>query len=236
MTIIREELSAFAIEWSAPSDEQQFCKLLGDNEELDGKLFHLLDIITLLSYLKYNGLILLLNTQGERDRYLYDRTKYNRKDDGTYWTLAQQEIFMGNPVTIEGFTPRGSFSVYTNSLPELLDEFVYTLIFPTQELVDLVNNNFITPEQRRFEVQLNDANKKHNETMCKTRWALGVSFAGLVAALILPFCTETKIANIEEIKQTIQAAKTEIPIVIETKITNDTIKVDVVKPTSTKRK
>lgn len=83
MTIIREELSAFAIEWSAPSDEQQFCKLLGDNEELDGKLFHLLDIITLLSYLKYNGLILLLNTQGERDRYLYDRTKYKRKDDGT---------------------------------------------------------------------------------------------------------------------------------------------------------
>lgn len=36
-----------------------------------------------LEDLKYNGLILLLNTQGERDRYLYDRTKYNRKDDGT---------------------------------------------------------------------------------------------------------------------------------------------------------
>lgn len=121
-------------------------------------------------------------------------------------------------------------------------------IWLSQVLIDLVNNNFKTQEQIRFEKQLSDAETKHNEAMDKAQtqiyqnrsntkvafFAAIVSFIGLLVALILPFCIKTKLAEKDEIIKEIQAVKKEIPAVINTRITNDKLDADIV--TSTKIK
>lgn len=122
-------------------------------------------------------------------------------------------------------------SVNIDILPFDICELLNVGVFVSQDLKDLVKNNFETPEQIRFEKQLKEAKRQ----TCGAYIAAGVSFLGLLVAMALPFLTKTKLAEIDEIKQVIQSTKTELPAVIETKITNDTIKVDVVKPTPIKR-
>lgn len=156
--------------------------------------------------------------------------------------LKKEGYIVLSRVTISGslgdsdnYMPPANGAVFFNDLGEDLWTILDSYFVVSNALIDLAKHDFKSIEQRRFEEQLNDVNKKHKETMCKTRWALGLSFAGLVMALILPYCPEIKLAEIDEIKKEIQSIKTKIPAVIETRITNDTIKVQVVKPMPIKR-
>lgn len=67
---------------------------------------------------------------------------------------------------------------------ELYDEYLSkykrkTVFYPTPLLEDLVNNEFKSVEQRRFEEQLEDERTKHKQQMTWARWTV-------VAAVIAP--------------------------------------------------
>lgn len=112
----------------------------------------------------------------------------------------------------------------------------FNRIWLSQVLIDLVNNNFKTQEQIRFEKQLSDAETQIDQNRRNTKvayFAAIVSFIGLLGALILPFYTKTKLAEKDEIIKEIQAVKNKISA-IYTKIANDTLDADIV--TSTKIK
>jgi len=97
-------------------------------------------------------------------------------------------------------------------------------ILVSNYIIDLVDNNFKTPEQRRFEKQLDDANEKHIETMNEAHKQGRIAWAAFFVAcitLLIPFCTDTKInkGQFNQIKQTIEQTKPSD--VIKTEITND---------------
>ena len=106
-------------------------------------------------------------------------------------------------------------------------------ILVSNYIIDLVDNNFKTPEQRRFELQLNDANIKHLDAMGKaqiqvkySRLAFGASLITLLISSGLGIWTkysETKIdqSQLSQIKHSIE--QTTPPDVIKTEITNDTL-------------
>ena len=100
-------------------------------------------------------------------------------------------------------------------------------------IIDLVENDFFTQEQRQFEKQLKDANEKHAEAMINaqeqvknSRWAFFGSIAAFLLALIfglIQSCNDTKMDK-EQFNQIIQTIKQKtIPDVINTKIINDTL-------------
>lgn len=105
-------------------------------------------------------------------------------------------------------------------------------------LIELVENDFKSPEQRRFEKQIEVTNANHNVAMDKARkqiniaWgAFGVSLITLIISFVFGIwekCSETKIdqSQLNQIKQSIEQ-KT-LPDVIKTKITNDTLTTKVV--------
>jgi hypothetical protein len=106
-------------------------------------------------------------------------------------------------------------------------------ILVSNYLIELVKNDFRTPEQIRFEKQLDDANEKHSQVIGKaqiqvkySRLAFVVSLVTLVISSVLGIwtkCSETKIdqSQLSQIKQSIE--QTTLPDVIKTEITNDTL-------------
>jgi cell division protein FtsL len=128
------------------------------------------------------------------------------------------------------------FSLTANS-EEILYEFLSKCgcqpILVSNYLIDLVENDFKTPEQIRFEKQLVDANEKHSQVMGEakkqvkySRRAFYFSIVAFLASLvfgIIQMCSDTTIDSdqFNQIKQTIK--QTTPPDVIKTKITNDTL-------------
>lgn len=215
-----------------------------------------IDIICFIEYLLKENLITLFayskdqidsNTKAiriyDREKYKYNETIDSHKKDN----LSPEEFFAAiksglYTVPIKENGREGEAVLYGHklisqgSISDFIKGNFNTFIYPSTLLIELANSKFKTPEQVRFATQLGDTQKKHNQAIWWTRITAGVSFVGLLIALLLPFCTKTKLAEIDEIKQVIQSTKTEIPTVIETKITNDTIKVDFIKPTPIKKK
>ena len=95
----------------------------------------------------------------------------------------------------------------------------------SESIVDLVNNNFKTVEQRRFEKQLMDATDKYNSTIRWTRASFFVALGAALAAFIIPFLISTKIdrSQIDEIIFEIRDKKA-IPELIELKQCNSIVK------------
>lgn len=253
---IAKNMDAVAIELLA---DDSFA--IVSNQDLEIKEYSkaersVIDIICFIEYLLKENLITLFayskdqidsNTKAIR---IYDREKYKYNetiDSPQKDNLSLEEFFAAiksgrYTVPIKENGRQGEAVLYGHklisqgSISDFIKGNFNTFMYPSTLLIELANSKFKTPEQIRFETQLDDTQRKHKEIMCKTRWALGISFAGLVTALILPFCTKTTLAEKDEIINSIQSVKTEFPTVIKTKITNDTIKVDVVKPTPIKKK
>lgn len=253
---IAKNMDAVAIELLA---DDSFA--IVSNQDLEIKEYSkaersVIDIICFIEYLLKENLITLFayskdqidsNTKAIR---IYDREKYKYNetiDSPQKDNISLEEFFaaikLGRyTVLIKENGRRGEAVLYGHkhisqgSISDFIKGNFNTFMYPSTLLIELANSKFKTPEQIRFETQLDDTQRKHKQAMLWTRFAAVVSFLGLLIALILPFYTKTTLAEKDEIINSIQSVKTEIPAVIETKITNDTIKVDVVKSTSIKKK
>jgi hypothetical protein len=117
----------------------------------------------------------------------------------------------------------------------------YKVVYPSQELFDLVENDFKTIEQIRFEKELSLANKHHAKAMRSAKKQLCFARLAFIVSVITLFITlgynYYGIVNIKspKIEEQLNQIKIEIldqkqPKVINTNITNDTLKVFLLKP------
>lgn len=136
-------------------------------------------------------------------------------------------IDLGQEYSIADFPYRNLFNFFSwfGNNPILVSHFI----------VELIENEFRTPEQKRFEVQLKKA-----EIQIRIAWAaFSVSFVALIASSVLgmfQMYSETKLDKdqLNQIKQTIQ--QNTVPDVIKTEITNDTLTTRVVEKPQTRSK
>lgn len=157
----------------------------------------------------------LINNKGERIEVTSFDHLFSLMTSGTYTVESGKGIV--SVLYCTKLTSKGT-------IVDFIKENCSTFIYPSSILTQLVKNEFKTPEQRRFK---------------KQQWATWVSIgiAILIGLMSIWLSNNSvELIGIEGIKQEIRNTKTEIPAVIQTKITNDTIKVDVVKPTPIKKK
>lgn len=247
--IIRTELGAFAVEWDVKKGETTiFCI---EKDKAKEYLLKLISIISLLKYLEDTNCLFLtkMSNTKNNDHRLFDREKFKIipkhewKGDDQY-ILDTLNNYSHPFIYLEKTTKDGKIN---GILPAILTEhsdfakymeyYSLRMVYPTQTLIEHVNMKFKTPEQIRFERQLSEANKQHNQAIqkansqiCIARKATIASFIGLRLAIIIPQCTSTKIHknSTQEIEKIIRDNKVAIPETINTNITNDTLKVDVV--------
>ncbi len=105
----------------------------------------------------------------------------------------------------------------------------------SQALVEHIKRDFITIEREQFELQLDEAKGQTNEAKDQSRYArltLGLSIAAIAISIILPIaiskCSSTKLdeQQLDNLQQSIESTK---PLQnINARITNDTLKVEVI--------
>lgn len=117
---------------------------------------------------------------------------------------------------------------YTNEFFIFIYNCFYELLL-SETIVDLVNNDFKTVEQRRFDIQLADAREKYKTTLYWTRASFIIALIAALAAILIPILVPTKINRyqLKEIKQRIKEVKTEIHSTNPIK-SKDTLNVNIV--------
>jgi hypothetical protein len=223
--LIDENSPAIALEWNLkkPSFTVIYRSFNGTENEL---FFRIQEIISLLKCLEDERYIYLSHRPGFlKDNRLYNTKKYGRDDNGEYYFL------MGNGA--KGKIKDWCRFEIINDFGSSVQHFANVFFYVSTALRDLVDNDFKTPEQIRFEKQLVDANEKHSQVMGEakkqvkySRWAFVVSILAFMGSLvfgIIQMCSDTTIDSdqFNQIKQTIKQATP--PDVIKTKITNDTL-------------
>jgi hypothetical protein len=233
--LIDENTSAIAMEWANDYSNFKFIfRSLVDLEKeerikkSDEHFKEIEEIIILLRYLEDEKLIYLFeNKDAIKDNHLYNRIKYTRKNDGSYWNFEGQQIIINGSI----YQADGYFYQDITDLPYDVGKFVHhfakSIFGISYTLKELVENDFKTPEQRRHKKAMKKARKQIN-----IAWgAFVVSLIALIVSLcfgILQKYSDTTINHLQldQIKQTINQ-KT-LPEVFKTKITNDTLTTKVV--------
>ena len=112
---------------------------------------------------------------------------------------------------------------------------LYNELILSETIVKLVENEFLTDEQLRFKQQMDDATTKHKEAMPKAktqiRFSQGAFYVALLAFLVsLVSAIITQCSNDNKlIRDEIHSVKTETPKLMNQKIKNDTLKVNMIK-------
>lgn len=204
----------------------------------------ILDIMYLIDYLKIANLIVIhyytkevFNTNGKiiriynKQRYVYNSKpddkkpneiltadefaaailsgRYSSKDNES--AQRKESFFVDNRLQSQGY-------IY-NFIKSHIGAFIYV----SPMLEELYKNNFKTSEQKRFD-------KQYKQTLIGIVVAIAVGILSIILG-IWSGLRPTELAEIEDIKQEIKAVKTELPSVVDTRVTNDTLKVSVLKPT-----
>jgi hypothetical protein len=194
-----------------------------EEEEVNVLRGQFLDILALFDYLEVNFIVSFYGLDDSellviKDCIINDSPAFVVSSDGR--EIKEEDFgdyFCDDPASIGR-----KIEYYTNSMFHV-----------TQTLKELVNNDFKTIEQRNFEKQLEDADKKHSEQMAKAEKSLCYSQRSFVIALIALIasvgfniyscCSDIKRSDLNN---TLKEQK--LPNVISVKIINDTLKTIVV--------
>lgn len=224
--LIDENTSSLAMEWDESRTSFQF--YYRGTEKSSEEIFdEIAEIIYLLKILEDEKYIFTHKLkQSEEDNMLFNRRKYKveNQQHGKIFTIT-----LGNK--IEGYLTNSM--VINTDFGKLVEHFAGSLVHITFPLKELVDNNFKSPEQRRFEKQLEVTETNHKVVMKKAQkqeyiaWgAFGISLITLLVTFgfgIWEKCSETKIyqSQFNQLKQTIEQKA--MPEVFKTEITNDTL-------------
>lgn len=227
--IIREYLKIPVIRWNKNISVVEFYV----EKEKTLKVFQLMDILFLIKYLEDSGYVYLQGINNPKGKFYYTI-------DDNWVELRDEAIVFENGIyVLKSKLEEASFALniervekIRTDIVRLLDRYASSVIYPSQMLVDYVDNNFKDYDVLMFEEQINDTQTKHEQAMRKaqdtlywTRWAF---FAALIPSLfnIYSFFTDM---TIRELNSTIKERT--LPEVINTNLTNDTIKAFVVDQT-----
>lgn len=153
-SVIYECVDCFAIEWKTSDYDYEIKVLYTDSHNSHTIIRQLLDILCLIKYLEDNGLVLMSKiSTGSSKKQLYDTGKYERDEDGYKLIISKEPIKLGNML----ISNRAEFihdesSIHID-LSLLFDRYVHSIIYPTYELQEYVDNGFKTPEDKKYENQ-----------------------------------------------------------------------------------
>ena len=221
--IIRGYLKIPVIRWNKNISTVEFYV----EKEKALKVFQLMDILFLIKYMEDSGYVYLQginNPKGEfyhiKDDWVELRHEAIVYQNGTYFLrskLEEKTLFALNLERVEKMR---------TDIVRLLDRYASSVIYPSQMLVDYVDNNFKDYDVLMFEKQINDTQTKHDQAMRKAQatlyWTRLAFFAALIPSLLNIYSFFTDM-TIQELNSTIQEQK--LPEVINANLTNDTIKV-----------
>ena len=157
-----------------------------------------------------------------------------------YQLVSLIPIFQNEDFDSTGFgiyNGKGMFQLTDIEFVKFIEGNYYKVVYPSQELFNLVENNFKTIEQLQFEQEIDQANVHHEKAMesakkqVKIAWlAFGVALVTLLITLGFNIWGTVKVKSNTIDKQLNQIIiQQKLPDIIKTKITNDTLKVNVIK-------
>jgi hypothetical protein len=236
--LIDENTDAISFEWDI--DKPSFYIIYRPTNLSDDDLFNQIqEIIFLLKSLEESNLIYLhQNEESNEDNCLYNRVRYKRENPREY------SVIVNIPDT-KGFISTNIFEIETD-FGKYVQRYTVAFFYASNALRILVTNGYKTPEQLHFEEQLKDADEKHKVAMEKaqaqvkySRWAFYGSIVAFLASSVfgvVQMYSETTIDKdqLNQIKQTIEQKN--LPDVIKTEITNDTLTTRVVEKPQTRSK
>ncbi len=211
--LIDENTDAIALEWNL--DEPNFTIVYHPSNLTEDELFNqITEIVFLLKNLEDNNFIYIhQNYKFVEDNCLYNRVKYNKERLREYSLKGSIPNSKGC-MTTKAYEIKSDFGRY-------VQRYASSLYYVSNALRELVKNNFKTPEQFRYEVQLKKANSQ-----IRIAWAAFItSIIAVIASLVLgiiQICSGTKIdkCQFNKLNQTIEQSNTSE--IIKTEITNDT--------------
>lgn len=142
--------------------------------DLQAFIDDLLNFISQIEYLRKNNLI-FVHKNPELSIQTSNMLPSNNSKKFTLSGIKNlQELISNNSPEL--------YYATLNTIFYYMDEYISSFIYVRLELRKFVENGFKSKEDLRFE-----------KTICLTRFAVIISFLGLIIAIILPFFTKTKI-------------------------------------------
>lgn len=216
--LIHDYVDASVISWD---DNFQYLEIFDDSSQEDTimvKFNKLLEIIFLLDYLRDNMYIgIYSRSKLENAIYSHYKYKFDKESSIIEKIILPDSTDLIHPTHVKICT---TFS-------KKVCEYANSYFFVSESLLDLVKHNFLSEEQRRFEKQMKDTQKKYektiriaNYTLKWTQVSFGVAFISTMATFIVGIF-EPKDMTIRELSNIIKKKSTHEAI--DTKLTNDTI-------------
>ena len=237
-------MDAVALELFAPKSKE-FMIISKDNEcQLNEKGAltkaerSFVDLIILLQGLEEDNLIKIVDFKSKNEKpvhRLYDPKKYRchhlEEDDpakvrtskfidnviaknGGYLEIVKLEDGRIMGVPLKGLISSGKGYLY-----DYIWRVVNKVVFPCPELIDLKNNGYKTPTQRRFE-------EEQRSTKCSIRIALIVGMCSILS-IIISFFIKTRI-NDQQLKSLLYSIESTSPLQrVDARVINDTLNVNV---------
>lgn len=197
----------------------------------------LVELVNLFRYLEKNNLISFIPYHGiewldfENENFKIIHSGINVSED-VFKRIKEDEL------------KKGRFDIKDESVIKYLNDNYSCLISISPELRDLVQNDFKSLEERRFDEEMSLTKSNHKKAMRKANCQILLGWVAFLVALFSPFITtyidRNKVADVKsaQIEQRLDKIINQmvIPDTIKTEITNDTLKVIVTKPKKSKSK
>lgn len=247
-TFLKVELDCFALKWQTTPKVQLsiYAKpnTLREEQKITQNYFRISDFIYFIKELcSYNFIeIQSFPTENKTESednspMLFDRDKYEyNADSDEFWTKPENTEVLGSKYSMTALVGVKNKSIFYLDIVHVLNKYC-GIIYPLPLLVDFVENNFKTIEQRQFEEELQTAKDTLEETkksLKKTQWALFASWGSFVVALVALILTliipqEIDDKQINSITTAIKEQKT-VTIDSVKALPADTFNVNVIQP------
>jgi len=196
-------------------------------------MFHFMDIMVLFEYLDREGLVHIFELEkhsGQKAIFNSKKYKYDEVTD-KYKLLIDDVIYLPKGKLLIKDSDILSYNIASPflNLKQLLDKYSHAIIYPTPTLEDYVSNGYKTDEDIKFEKQYQQTKTSINIAKKGCRIAFITGLASIILNMAMLRC-DTHIYNSQqtEIIETIKESRTIIPSIIDTRLTNDTLKINIV--------
>lgn len=163
---LKKELSCFALKWQTKPNVQLTIYVAPEEDaaksEVHKSYFDVSDFVYFIKELHINNFIELQTLQSKSKEenidddsmMLYDREVYEyNKDTDEFWTKETETEFMGKKCKMKALAYIKNKSVVYLDIVQNLNKYANAIIYPLPRLIDYVEHDFKTIEQRRFEKQ-----------------------------------------------------------------------------------
>lgn len=163
---LKKELSCFALKWQTKPNVQLTIYVAPEEDsaksEVHKSYFDVSDFVYFIKELHLNNFIELQTLQSKKKEeeceddsmMLYDRDIYEyNKDTDEFWTKETEAEFMGKKCKMKALAYIKNKSVVYLDIVQNLNKYANAIIYPLPRLIDYVEHDFKTIEQRRFEKQ-----------------------------------------------------------------------------------